>query len=261
MNTPDSTLRRRQCIRQLIIVIALVVTVLLLVEVNFALSLGFSSLCWAVYLFGTLRPNSALFGPVITSFPTTSAEVILTIDDGPDPETTPALLALLKKHNATVIFFLIGKKAQKHPELVCAIAAAGHIIGNHSMTHPSGMYWALGPTAMQREIEGCQQVLTEITGTPPLLYRSPVGHSNPFVQPLLSALGLQRMAWSARGYDAVRTDVDQIMQTMESDIRAGAIILLHEATPVAIPVMKRVLTLLKKQGLQTSVSLVTTAKN
>jgi len=182
------------------------------------------------FLWGTLRPGSRLFGPVRCRFPTDRREVWLTIDDGPSDDT-PAILDLLDRHGAKATFFLVGERAAARPELVRAIAARGHGIGNHSQTHPQARFWALGPRAMRREILDCQRTLTAITGQAPRWFRAVVGHANPFVHAPLREAGLARLAWSARGYDAVESDPARITAGIARDLAPGAIVLLHEAAP------------------------------
>ena len=93
----------------------------------------------------TFVPSLQGFGPVLTKYFTTAKTAWLTIDDGPDPETTPQVLALLEKYRARATFFLIGAKAANHPELTRMIVEAGHTIGNHTQTHPKFSFWRLGP--------------------------------------------------------------------------------------------------------------------
>src|SRR4051812_6759239 len=88
-----------------------------------------------------LIPTTRGLGPVVTRFTTTRREVWLTIDDGPDPATTPKVLALLAAHRARATFFVIGEKVSRHPELVVEILRQGHSIGNHSHRHASPTFW------------------------------------------------------------------------------------------------------------------------
>lgn len=221
----------------------------------FGLWLASGLLFWGAFAYfgyGTVKPRCRFFGPIITHLPEAQAarrEVWLTIDDGPDPATTPALLALLEAHQARAGFFLIGEKARRHPELVRQIAAQGHLIANHSQTHPAAGFWALSPTQLWREITTCQDTLRQILGTAPQWFRPPVGHHNAFLFPLIDALHLRLAIWSCRGYDAVKTDPAAILRLIERDLRPGAIILLHDATPHAPQVLSGVLTLLKKHRL------------
>jgi len=206
-----------------------------------------------VFTFGTLRPASRLFGPhrcELSPAQAARGEVWITFDDGPDPLTTPILLECLARHGVRAGFFLIGEKAGRHPELVRAIAAGGHLIGNHSQTHPAGRFWSLLPAAMWTEIAGCQQTLTEILGTPPKLFRPPVGHHNPFVAAPLQALGLSMVLWNCRGFDAVSRDPVAVRRRLQAGLRPGAIVLLHERHRDAGERLEGVLLDLETRGLR-----------
>ena len=153
------------------------------------------------FWWATLWPHSSLFAPVLNRLPTRERVVWLTIDDGPSADT-PALLDLLDAHGAKATFFLVGERAEQHPDLVREIARRGHGIGNHSHSHPAAWFWALGPSRMRREVADTQATLTRITGEAPRWFRAVVGMSNPFVAAALRAHGLARAAWSVRGFDS-----------------------------------------------------------
>lgn len=180
-----------------------------------------------LFVWGTLRPRSHLFSPVLSHLPVDGRRVWLTIDDGPSDDTR-ALLDLLDAHRAKATFFLVGERAAARPQLVREIAARGHGIGNHSQTHPQAWFWALGPRRMRREIADCQQTLRGITGTAPRWFRAVVGHANPFVAAPLHDCGLARVAWDARGFDAVKSDPTGVVSRIERGLSPGAIVLLHE---------------------------------
>ena len=203
----------------------------------------------AVCLWGVLAPGSRLFGPVLTRLP--GAGVWLTIDDGPSDDTR-ALLDLLDAHGAKATFFLVGERAAARPELVREIAARGHGIGNHSQTHPQARFWALGPARMRQEIEACQHTLTAISGRAPVWFRAVVGHANPFVHAPLRDAGLARVAWSARGFDAVKPDVESVVAAIDADLVPGAIVLLHEGARHGrnLEMIQRVLARMQEKGLR-----------
>ena len=179
------------------------------------------------FAWGTLWPQSRLFCPVLTRLPTSQPAVWLTIDDGPSAQTL-AMLDLLDRHDAKATFFLVGERAAAHPDLVREIARRGHGIGNHSATHPERWFWALPPHRMRLEIERAQAILQHITGTRPRWFRAVVGMSNPFVASALKREGLTRVAWNARGFDAVVADPRQVLSGIERTLRPGAIVLMHE---------------------------------
>lgn len=179
-----------------------------------------------VFVWGTLRPNSALFSPVLTRLPTRRPLVWLTIDDGPSDDTL-AMLDLLDAHAAKATFFLVGERARARPQLVREIAQRGHGIGNHSDGHPQATFWALGPAAMRAQVGQAQAALGE-AGVSPRWFRAVVGMANPFLAPVLREHGLARVGWSARGYDAVAADPARVVARIERDLAPGAIVLMHE---------------------------------
>jgi peptidoglycan/xylan/chitin deacetylase (PgdA/CDA1 family) len=179
------------------------------------------------FLWGTLRPGSRLFGPVLARLPTDENVAWLTIDDGPSADT-PAMLDLLDAHDAKATFFVVGERAAAMPERVREIARRGHGVGNHSASHPQAWFWALPPWRMRAEIEGAQRTLQAIGGRAPRWFRAVVGMSNPFAGAVLRDEGLARVAWSARGFDAVLRDPAAVVARIERDLAPGAIVLLHE---------------------------------
>ena len=182
----------------------------------------------------TLRPNNAVFGPVVTHFEPAGDEVWLTIDDGPDPHDTPRLLDLFDAQPGGPVratFFLRGDRARAHPALVEEIVRRGHGVGNHTFSHPQATFWCAGPRRLAREIGGCSEALRSITGRAPTLFRAPVGHVNPFVHRAAARCGLRLVGWSARGFDGVdrhAADPAGVVARILVGLRPGAIILLHE---------------------------------
>ena len=181
----------------------------------------------APFVWGTLVPGSALFSPVLARLPTTEPVAWLTIDDGPSDDTLE-ILELLDAAGAKATFFVVGERAAARPHLVREIVERGHGIGNHSATHPQAWFWALSPRRMREEIGRTQQLVEGITGTRPRWFRAVVGMANPFVAAALRDHGLARVAWSARGYDALEADPARALARIEKQLRPGAILLLHE---------------------------------
>jgi len=181
----------------------------------------------APFLWATLVPDSALYSPVLSSLPAHDRAVWLTIDDGPSDDT-PAILDLLDAHHAKATFFLVGERARARPDLVREIARRGHGIGNHSATHPQAWFWALPAGRMREEIVRTQHILRELSGTTPRWFRAVVGMANPFVAAVLKDEGLARVAWNARGYDALAADPALVVARIERQLRPGGIVLLHE---------------------------------
>jgi peptidoglycan/xylan/chitin deacetylase (PgdA/CDA1 family) len=195
-----------------------------------ALALGAMAASHAPLLYGTLRANAQLFGPVATHFVPAGDEVWLTIDDGPDRADLPDLLDVLDAAAARATFFVRGDRAEQNPDLIAEIRQRGHQLGNHSFSHPQATFWCLPPRRVAQELVACNEILREITGEAPRFFRAPVGMANPFVHRTAAALGLRMVGWSARGYDgiAARARPAEVVRRIAKNLRSGAIVLLHE---------------------------------
>ena len=153
-------------------------------------------------------------------------KVALTFDDGPDPKATPELLELLKREGIPATFFCVGENVVAHPEIARRIAAEGHLLANHSYTHP----WyvsVLGRTALRREMERTQEAIEAAAGVRPRYFRPPSGTTGPNFSRALKKAGLTLVGWDVRSLDTVTTpkkSVERILR-LAGD---GSIILLHD---------------------------------
>lgn len=182
------------------------------------------------WLYATLMPACSWWGPLFSRLPAAEgADVWLTIDDGPDPEDTPRLLDLLDAHGAKATFFVIGRKARQHPDLIREMVRRGHEIGNHTQTHPSGVFWAFGPRAQEVEVAECSAAIRAAAPDARLRwFRAPAGLRNHWLHPVLDRAGLKLAGWSARGFDGVQTDQNRIVARLVRGIQPGAVLLIHE---------------------------------
>lgn len=209
--------------------------------------IGVLALSHALLLYPTLRPNVQWLGPVVTRFATDQNEAWLTIDDGPT-EDTNAALDLFDAHHVKATFFVKGVLAEQHPQLVRAILDRGHSLANHSHTHPSGSFWCSMPRRVAAEIDGCNRALSAATGTAPNWFRTPVGHKNPAVHPALSRRGMRLIGWTARGFDAVISNPEQVVARILRKLEPGAIIVLHQGREHSLRVLECVIVALKERG-------------
>lgn len=195
----------------------------------------------------TLCPRSTPLGRARRSFPADGRTLFLTIDDGPCNDT-PAFLELLAAHGAKAIFFLIGERAAARPDLVGAIRAAGHHIGNHTQTHPEKSFWAFGPGAQRGEIGQCQGTLAAPTGERPVWFRAPAGFRNPFTHPILEELNLACLGWTARAFDTRPAPIPVQMARLRPAFVPGAILLIHQGCPHSLSLLAALLTELTAGG-------------
>lgn len=215
----------------------------------------------AFWMYSTLVPHCAWFGEVVTHVrdidgSASASSVWLTIDDGPHPEDTPALLDLLDEFGARATFFFIGRNAAANPDLVREVIARGHGLGNHTMTHPHFRYWAYGPAALRREVTACRELLRSLSGRDVRIFRAPAGLKNPFLQRVLERDGVRLIGWSSRGLDGIRTDRDEINARIRTSLRPGGIVLVHEGRAdesgqrLAPDILRSVLEELRARGLR-----------
>ncbi len=177
-----------------------------------------------------LTPRNGWLGPNVTRLPAVARArqaFALSIDDGPDPEVTPAVLDLLAGLGLKASFFCIGELARQQPALVRRIAEAGHDVQNHSARHRHH-FSLMGPRAIEREVADGQAMLADITGRAPHAFRAPAGLRNPFLDPVLHRLGLHLVSWTRRGFDTREADPQRVLARLTRDLAAGDIVLLHD---------------------------------
>jgi peptidoglycan/xylan/chitin deacetylase (PgdA/CDA1 family) len=214
----------------------------------------------ALLMAAGLWPRCQLLGSNWVRLPDAAValrQVAITIDDGPDPAVTPQLLDILGRHGARASFFCIGERVAAHPRLACEILRRGHQIENHSLRHLH-RFSLLGPRGMRAEVQRAQLLIATVTGTAPRFFRAPAGLRNPFLDPVLTQLGLQLASWTRRGFDTVRGQSDQVLTRLLRGLAAGDILLLHDGhtartasgIPVAVEVLPRLLAAVTAAGLQ-----------
>ena len=207
-----------------------------------------------------LWPRSSLLGPNLTRLPAElrAGRVAITVDDGPDPDVTPAVLDILERHRARATFFCIGERVAAYPALARAIVERGHLIENHSQRHLN-RFSLLGPQGLSAEITTAQETISQVTGRAPRFFRAPAGLRNPFLEPVLHRCGLRLVSWTRRGFDTVSRNPEIVLAKLTRDLAAGDILLVHDGhaaraadgTPVVQAVLPRLLDALSGAGLAT----------
>lgn len=233
---------------------------LLAVPAHWPWPLAALALNHAALTFAGLWPRSRVLGENLVRLPAAAAargELAITIDDGPDPEVTPAVLDLLDAHGARATFFCIAERALRHPGLVRAIVRRGHSVQNHSHVHRHD-FSLLGPRGFAREIESAQAALAPLAGEAPAFFRAPAGLRNPFLAPVLHRLGLTLASWTRRGYDTRERDPRRVLARLAHGLAAGDIMLLHDGNaardaqgrPVILSVLPPLLERVRALGLR-----------
>jgi peptidoglycan/xylan/chitin deacetylase (PgdA/CDA1 family)/2-polyprenyl-3-methyl-5-hydroxy-6-metoxy-1,4-benzoquinol methylase len=176
-----------------------------------------------------LIPGCSYYLPVISRGRKGTPAVALTFDDGPHPEVTPRLLSLLSRHSAKATFFVTGANAKRYPDLIRAILANGHTLGNHSYNH-SPFLMLKGSATLRREVETAQ-ALFKTFGVVPLAFRPPVGITSPSLWRILQSLGMFCVNFSCRAPDMGNRRIRNLAANLLGKVRPGSIILLHDVAP------------------------------
>jgi peptidoglycan/xylan/chitin deacetylase (PgdA/CDA1 family) len=180
-----------------------------------AASLGYQS----------MSPTGQWFGRAFCGLPGARKDIALTFDDGPNDPHTLQLLDVLTKHDVRATFFLIGRFVKQRPDIAREIAQRGHVIGNHTFTHPRLIFL---PTAEARqEILQCREAITDAVGEHSNLFRPPWGGRRPGTFSLVRQLGLEPVMWNVTGYDWNAPSVEYIEHKV-GNARGGDVVLLHD---------------------------------
>ena len=163
-------------------------------------------------------------------------EIAITFDDGPHPEITPKLISLLNKNNVNATFFCIGEKAYDYHEITANIFNSGHIVGNHSFKH-SKFFDLMTPTKMRKEIVDTNEIIANITGSTPLLFRPPYGVTNPMLRSALKKTNMFSIGWSLRSFDTIK-DTDEVLKKLKKSTKPGDIILFHDTNPNIVSIIE-----------------------
>jgi peptidoglycan-N-acetylglucosamine deacetylase len=213
----------------------------------------------AVLTIAGLWPRSTLLGSNLLRLSHAACEaqqIAITIDDGPNPQVTPAVLDILDEANAHATFFCIGKAVEAYPQLAQEIVRRGHTIENHSYAHRHH-FSVMGLGQLRSEISRAQDVITQVTGRSPAYFRAPAGLRSPLLDPVLQGLDLTLVSWTRRGFDTVVTDPGKVLSKLEKNLCAGDILLLHDGhgatnaqgRPVVLDVLPQLLASVKARGL------------
>ncbi len=167
------------------------------------------------YAYAAMWPPSGLFGPALRA-PLRPGELALTFDDGPNPAWTPQLLDHLAEYNIHATFFLVGRYAQVVPDLVRRIQQGGHLIGNHSWSHPNLAFTAAAK--VREELRTTQDALAQITGQPIRYFRPPFGARRPYVLRTARDLGMEPVLWNAITNDWSEPAAERITLRLASRI-------------------------------------------
>lgn len=161
-------------------------------------------------------------------------------------DLTDEILEILKENNVYTTFFLAGQWIDKYPDYVVKIAQHGHEIGNHSYSHPHMN--SLTSAGVIQELERNGEMIRDLVGEQPLIFRPPFGEYNNTVIQAASSIGYKTIQWSVDSLDWKNSTSEQIYARVMSQIKPGDIVLFHNAAPGTPQAIRRLIPELKKQG-------------
>jgi peptidoglycan/xylan/chitin deacetylase (PgdA/CDA1 family) len=174
----------------------------------------------------SMAPTGQWYGHTFTGLAPGTKQLALTYDDGPNDPHTLRLLEVLAKHDVRVTFFLIGRYVRQHPEIAREVVKAGHVVGNHTFTHP--LLTLKSASEVRRELTDCRSALQDAIGEHSNLFRPPFGGRRPAVLRVARELGLEPVMWNVTGYDWNAPPSAAIEQKVSKQIRGGDVVLLHD---------------------------------
>ena len=175
--------------------------------------------------------------------------IALTFDDGPHPKYTAQILKILYDNEAMATFFVIGENAERYPYLVRAEYDLGHEIGNHTYHHDRKSDQSLKTLA--DDIKRADDIIYEITGQKPLLFRPPEGKRDKTLDDIVKKAGKSIVLWTVDTRDWAHTDKDKIIKNITENTKNGSVILFHDyiSPPSPTPeVLCEILPYLKEKG-------------
>jgi peptidoglycan/xylan/chitin deacetylase (PgdA/CDA1 family) len=159
--------------------------------------------------------------------PAAERVVALTFDDGPNEPYTSQILDILAAHDIRATFFHVGQCVERHPEVAARVIDAGHVVGNHSLSHRFSTY--LRPKAFEREVARTQDILARSTGRTPALARTPWLWRQPALLRMLRRGGLHPVAGEfGHALEVFQPSGARMARRAIAKTRPGSILIFHD---------------------------------
>jgi len=212
----------------------------------------------ALCTLGVLVPSLDVWTTSLSRATPGRRRIALTFDDGPHPRTTREVLARLDEHRMRATFFVLGEKAERHPEVVREAARSGHEIGLHGYTHDR-LYALRSVRHLRADIARGLDAVERASGVRPTLFRAPVGFVSHTIALSAEREGLVVVGHTLRALDGRRTtDPGAVLSRVTRGMTDGAVILLHDAAerdghePAILGVLSDLLIAIRERGLATA---------
>lgn len=227
------------------------ISIIVLLQPFFTFTLWWLILPSVIYaaciIYGSSVIQANFFAPAYCSADTTEKIIALSFDDGPNAEYTPQVLALLANYEATATFFVIGKHIHGNEALLKQIIVEGHSIGNHSYSHSFFIDFK-NVQGFKEELTQTEELVFNAIGKRVKLFRPPYGVTTPNLAKAAKLLDYRIIGWNIRSLDTTKDSVEVITQRVQSQIKSGAIILLHDTSDKTIQVLEQTLNFAQTNG-------------
>jgi peptidoglycan/xylan/chitin deacetylase (PgdA/CDA1 family) len=192
-----------------------------------------------------------LFTGYVWSMPKNNSKTIyLTFDDGPVPEATPWILAVLRQHNIKATFFCIGDNVEKHPDTFQQVVNDGHVIGNHTYNHLNG--WSTENEAYVANFKNCEVSIQSRHNPGAKLFRPPYGKVKAAQAQTIKKLGYKIIMWDVLSADFDQTITpQQCLHNVINNVADGSIIIFHDSVKASVNLryaLPEVIAYLKEKG-------------
>ena len=198
---------------------------------------GVAVLAAGGYAYAGMAPGAQIFGRTLVAGRDPD-EFALTYDDGPNDACTERILEILARHEVRATFFVIGRFARERVALIRRIRGAGHVIGNHTWTHPVLLFKS--PGRVREELSTTSAALEDALSEKVGYFRPPYGARRPDVLRVARELGMVPVLWNAMGYDWKPTTAERVLANVDKGIRrnrrrgVGSNLLLHDGGQAGI---------------------------
>jgi peptidoglycan/xylan/chitin deacetylase (PgdA/CDA1 family) len=190
-----------------------------------------------------LVPAETPLAPVAAHY-----RVALTFDDGPRPGSTPLLQEMLARHNVKATFFVVGRMVFLHPELARALFDAGHELAGHSWSH--GDVKKMSANTLKMELDLTRMYLKRITGKETWYFRPPGGTERYFKTRFVCPAHYDLVLWNVHSLDQEGRSVEEIIARVESQVKDGDVVLMHNGLPTTIQALDTIIPHLKARGFE-----------
>lgn len=200
-----------------------------------------------VLFYGCYFISSNFFIKTVCKANTHKKEIALSFDDGPAQNYTPEILQVLREYNIQAAFFCIGKHIEANKDLLKQVHEEGHVIGNHSYTHDK-WFDLFSSAKMSAELALTGNLIKDITGKKPKLFRPPYGVINPNIRKAIIKGNYIPLGWSMRSYDTMIKDEQKLLKRITRSIKPGDIFLFHDTCQITLKVLPIFIQHLQQKG-------------